>query len=206
MSESNPNSRIEAFSDGVFAIALTLLILDIRLPATAVIHSTVDFWLALRDILPSVFAFILSFVIILITWVNHHNNFRLVNKFSAASIYANGFLLLTVVFLPFPTLLLGQYLLTPYAAPAVMLYNAVLALQSLGWILLGTAALKITNAMKSEHARALTRKNTDYGYYAFALYALCAIMAFWYPLLVAIFTTLTWVFWLFVGVNTKHEG
>jgi uncharacterized membrane protein len=54
MSESHVNSRLEAFCDGVFAIALTLLIIDIRIPVTASIHSTDDFWLALKHILPSI--------------------------------------------------------------------------------------------------------------------------------------------------------
>jgi uncharacterized membrane protein len=70
MTETSPNSRLEAFCDGVFAIALTLLIIDIKIPSTAVIHDTTDFWLALKHIAPSICAFLLSFTIILITWVN----------------------------------------------------------------------------------------------------------------------------------------
>src|SRR6476469_7762054 len=109
MSEQ-PNSRIETFCDGVFAIALTLLIIDIKIPAPDAIATTRELWLALRHLTPSVLSFVLSFAIILITWVNHHSVFRLVNKSSAGFIYANGFLLLTVVFMPFPTALVGAYL------------------------------------------------------------------------------------------------
>ncbi|HTR19072.1 MAG TPA: TMEM175 family protein [Candidatus Paceibacterota bacterium] len=204
MEETNSNARIEAFSDGVFAIALTLLILDVKLPATAFIHSSSDFWLALRDIAPSIFAFVLSFTIILISWVNHHNSFKLVNRSSASSIYANGFLLLTVVFMPFPTALLGQYLLTDYAAPAVVLYNAVIAMQSIGWILLGRAAIK-NNLAKNEKVLPTVRQNTTYGYYAFILYTTLAIFAFWFPFAIAVITTLTWIFWLIIGIRTKYE-
>ena len=75
MSETNPNSRLEAFCDGVFAIALTLLIIDIKILPTIEINSNADFWLALKHIVPSVLAFVLSFTIILITWVNHHGGF-----------------------------------------------------------------------------------------------------------------------------------
>src|SRR6185503_18561136 len=135
MSETNPNTRLEAFCDGVFAIALTLLIIDIKIPHTAEIHNTADLWFALWHIVPSVLAFVLSFVIILITWVNHHAALKLGNKSSGAFMYANGLLLLAVVFLPFPTSLLGEYLLTDHAAPAVVLYNSTLVFQSLGWIL-----------------------------------------------------------------------
>src|SRR5262245_56351642 len=142
MSESNPNTRLEAFCDGVFAIALTLLIIDIKIPSTIEINNTADFWQALKHITPSLFSFVLSFTVILITWVNHHNNLKLINKSSASFIYANGFLLLIVVFIPFPTSLLGEYLLTDHAAPAVVLYDFVLALQSIGWILMTGTAYK----------------------------------------------------------------
>src|SRR5437870_91137 len=137
----NPNSRLEAFCDGVFAIALTLLIIDIKIPSTTEINSTAEFWIALKHITPSIFSFILSFAVILITWVNHHNGLKLVNKSNSTFYYANGFLLLTVVFIPFPTALLGEYLFTDHAAPAVVLYNAVLSLQSIGWILITATVL-----------------------------------------------------------------
>jgi uncharacterized membrane protein len=142
MSESRDTSRLEAFCDGVFAIALTLLIIDVKIPPTEKINTTADLWLALKHIIPSIFAFILSFIIILITWVNHHNSLKLVNRSSSAFIYANGFMLLTVVFIPFPSSLMGEYILTDHAAPAVVLYNSTLALQAISWILVTSAALK----------------------------------------------------------------
>lgn len=73
MADSNPNARLECFCDGVFAIALTLLIIDIRLPPVATIGSNADFWLALENIVPAIMAFALSFAVIFITWVNHHS-------------------------------------------------------------------------------------------------------------------------------------
>ncbi len=99
MAETHPNARLETFSDGVFAIALTLLVIDIKVPASEGIGTARELWLALRHLGPSVFAFVLSFAIIFITWVNHHGFLRLVNKSSALFVYANGFLLLTVVFM-----------------------------------------------------------------------------------------------------------
>ena len=198
MTETNPGSRLEAFCDGVFAIALTLLIIDIKIPSTQRINNTSDFWLALKHIAPSIFAFVLSFIIILITWVNHHNSLKLGNKISNRFVYANGFLLLTVVFLPFPTSLLGEYILTDHAAPAVILYNATMALQALGWIFITHSALKDRLA-KNEKAFLTIYKNRKYGYFAFALYTLLAIAAIWLPLMIAILTTITWIFWLIWG-------
>ena len=204
MAESNPNSRLEAFCDGVFAIALTLLIIDIKIPPTEKVNNTAEFWLALKHIAPSIFAFVLSFTIILITWVNHHNAVKLVHKTSNSFIYANGFLLLSVVFIPFPTSLMGEYILTDHAAPAVILYNSTLALQAIGWILLTGSALK-NHLGKNEKSTLTIRENGKFGYFAFALYSLCAIIAFWFPFTIAIITTITWIFWLIWGIRIKHE-
>jgi len=204
MAEANPNSRLEAFCDGVFAIALTLLIIDIKIPSTEIINNTSDFWLALKHIAPSIFAFLLSFAIILITWVNHHNSLKLINKSSVSFIYANGFLLLTVVFIPFPTSLIGEYLFTDHLAPAVILYNSLLAFQAIGWILLTRTALK-NQLTKNEKSALTIRKNGKFGYFAFAVYILCAIIAFWFPLTITITTALIWIFWLLWGVNIKTE-
>jgi uncharacterized membrane protein len=204
MADTNPNSRLEAFCDGVFAIALTLLIIDIKIPSSATINSTADLWLALKHLAPSVFAFLLSFVVILITWVSHHASLRLVNGSSVSFIYANGLLLFTVVFLPFPTALLGEYLSTDHAAPAVILYDATLALQAVGWILLTKAALH-SQLLKNDKAASTIRQSRKFGYFAFTVYSLCAFIAFWFPLTVAIITTIIWIFWLIYGITMQHE-
>jgi uncharacterized membrane protein len=204
MAESNPNSRLEAFCDAVFAIALTLLIIDIKIPASVTINSTSDLWLALKHLAPAMFAFLLSFVVILITWVNHHGSLRFVNKSSVGFIYANGFLLLTVVIVPFPTALLGEYLFTDHAAPAVVLYDATLALQTIGWILLTVAALH-GQLYTNEKAASTIRESRKLGYAALTGYSLCAFIAIWFPLTIAIVTTLIWIVWLIWGFIMKHE-
>jgi TMEM175 potassium channel family protein len=193
MSNSHPNTRLEAFCDGVFAIALTLLIIDIKIPVSERTDTTRELWLALRHLGPSIFAFVLSFAVILITWVNHHRFFRQLNKSSAPFVYANGLLLLTVVFMPFPTALLGEYLLTDQAAPAVVMYNSVTAVQAIAWILLGQTALPLA---KDEKAVELVREGQRNGYVALMVYSLLALLAFWVPLTIAIVTTLLWAYWL----------
>ena len=203
MSETHANARLEAFCDGVFAIAITLLVIDIRIPETAAIENTSGLWHALQHIAPSIYAFLLSFCVILITWVNHHNHLKMVGRSNAAFLYANGFLLLTVAFIPFPTSLLGEYLFSGHAAPAVILYEGVLTLQAVGWILISHTAVRYRLA-KSEKAAMEIRRNGRFGYFAFALYALCAVAAAWFPVSVALFTTATWIFWLVFGIRIKH--
>jgi uncharacterized membrane protein len=205
MAETSTNARLEAFCDGVFAIALTLLIIDIKLPSSAPIDTTHDFWLALNHIVPSILSFLLSFTIILITWVNHHATLKLVNKSSSAFIYANGLLLLSVVLIPFPTALLGEYLLTDHSAPAVILYSAVCGLQAIGWNLITGAALKPDLLTINEKSTRAIRQNHRYSYFAFAIYTLFAIVAFWFPQTIAIAISLLWVIWLILSVNIKNE-
>src|ERR1035437_1557916 len=103
MSEINPNSRLEAFCDGVFAIALTLLIIEIKVPSIENVHSKEELWKAFAHEWPSWMAFLLSFITILICWVNHSHAFKLIDKSSTKFTYANGFLLLSIIILPFPT-------------------------------------------------------------------------------------------------------
>jgi uncharacterized membrane protein len=204
MSAENGNTRLEAFCDGVFAIALTLLIIDIKIPAGE-IDTTRALWLALKHITPSIFAFVLSFIIILITWVNHHNTLKLVRKSTSGFIYANGFLLLTVVFVPFPTSLMGEFISTDHAAPAVMIYNSVLALQAIGWILICSIVLN-HKLLKDEKSFRTINNNRRFGYFALSLYSACTIIAFWFPLTIALITTVSWIFWLAYGISIKNGG
>jgi uncharacterized membrane protein len=205
MTESNLNSRLEAFCDGVFAIAITLLVLEIKIPSSENIHTTRDLWVSLKLLFPIIFAFLLSFTIIFITWVNHHGTLKRVNKSSSSFIYANGFLLLTIVIFPFPTALMGQYLFTDHAAPAVVLYAAVNGLQALAWILLSQAALKPNPLTKTERTTRAMYNNRRNGYFALVIYTLCAIMAYWFPLIIAILITAIWIVWLVLGINVRSE-
>ncbi len=201
MAEPHPNARLETFCDGVFAIALTLLILDIKVPAPERIGNTRELWLSLGHLGPSIFAFALSFAIIFITWVNHHRFFRSVKQSSGRFLYANGFLLLTVVIMPFPTALVGEYLLTDHAAPAVVIYDAVTAVQGVAWILATGAALELA---RDDKAAALMRGARRRGAVAFGVYGLLALIAVWFPLAVAIVTTILWAYWLAFSLKSDQ--
>lgn len=199
MANSNPNARLECFCDGVFAIALTLLIIDIKI-APIVTGSNADVWLALRNIVPAIMAFTLSFIIIFITWVNHHSTMLLINKSSASLIFSNGLLLFSIVLIPFPTSLLGDHLFSNHPAPAVMLYNAVLSLQAVGWIFTTSAAISNGLTKDAPSATAM-RANNRNGYSAFVVYSTLTILAYWFPITIAAITTMTWIFWLILGIS-----
>jgi uncharacterized membrane protein len=102
-----PTSRLEAFSDGVFAIAMTLLVLDIKVPAAG--PGAPPLWQALVHQWPAYFGYVTSFATIGIMWINHHLNFTLIRRTDHALLVLNGLLLLGVTFLPFPTGLVAAY-------------------------------------------------------------------------------------------------
>ena len=101
--------RLEAFSDGVFAIVITLLILDIRIPVVQPTHLGA----ALVDILPQLLTYILSFFIVGLYWHLHHQVAAEIKLIDGAFIWLNLVWLLFVSVLPFPTALLGRYPLQP---------------------------------------------------------------------------------------------
>jgi len=112
-------SRLEAFSDGVFAIVITLLILDIRFPNVPY----AQFAETLVSILPRILAYVMSFIIIGLYWVTHHNSMHAMKKTDRGFLWLNILLLLCVSFIPFPTSLLGRY---PFQAWPIIIYGATL--------------------------------------------------------------------------------
>jgi uncharacterized membrane protein len=114
--EARETGRIEAFSDGVFAVAITLLVLDLRVP-----HNAPDGPALFRALLaqwPAYLAFVTSFATIGIMWVNHHRLFTLIRRADTGLLLLNGLLLLAVTFVPFPTALVAEYV--PRPGPAVV--------------------------------------------------------------------------------------
>ena len=123
-------ARIEAFSDGVFAIAITLLVLDLKVPkpaeltGAAGLFGTHGLFAALLAQWPTFLAYLTSFLTILVMWVNHHFLFGLVRRTDHLFMYLNGLLLLFVTFVPFPTALVAAYLQHPQASIAAAAYSA----------------------------------------------------------------------------------
>ncbi|MEU9048494.1 MULTISPECIES: TMEM175 family protein [unclassified Kitasatospora] len=102
-------NRLEAFSDGVFAIAITLLVLDLKVPEPEAAQGG-SLNSALAHQWPSYFAYLVSFLVIGIIWINHHAMCSLARRVDRRTLFANLFLLLTVSVIPFPTRLLATYL------------------------------------------------------------------------------------------------
>ncbi len=101
--------RITAFSDGVFSIAITLLVLNLRVPTVLPSESPGNVLDQLRTQWPNLLSYILSFVIIGIYWIAHHNMFHYIKRSNRAFLWINILLLMCVAFIPFPAGLLGQF-------------------------------------------------------------------------------------------------
>lgn len=116
---SSETGRIEAFSDGVFSIAATLLVLDLKPPA-----SGLPFWQGILNQWPGYASFLLSFLFIGIMWINHHRLFSHIRRSSDALMVVNLLLLLGVVWIPYPTSLLAQAMKAGQPREAAIFYNA----------------------------------------------------------------------------------
>ena len=102
--------RLVFFSDAVFAIAVTLLVLDIHVPHLPQVVSIEDSWNAFAALTPSFFAFVLSFLVIGRFWMGHHTRFRSLRHFDQRLMWPNMIYLLAIAFMPFATAFLGQNL------------------------------------------------------------------------------------------------
>ena len=128
--EERETVRMEAFSDGVFAIAMTLLVLNLRDPA---IGNGVSLTQGLLNEWPSLFALVTSFITVLIMWMNHHNMFNYIRRIDRRLMFFNGLLLLFVVLTPFTTALVADHMLSDYAGTAAAIYAGAFLILSIVW-------------------------------------------------------------------------
>lgn len=119
---SRDTGRLEAFSDGVLAIAITLLILEIHVPTREEFSGDAALWHELRELWPSYLGYLTSFVTIGIVWTNHHNIFRYIVRTDQTLTLINTLFLLCVAFIPFSTALLAEYLGHDGERTATMVY------------------------------------------------------------------------------------
>jgi len=126
--DEKETGRVEAFSDGLFAIAMTLLVLDLKVPAPADLAHRGDLVRTLRADWPHIFNFVTSFLTILVMWVNHHRIFTHVRRIDPVLLTCNGLLLLGISAVPFSTAVASVALNTPDAHAGAALYSAAFTL------------------------------------------------------------------------------
>src|SRR5919107_2303478 len=184
--------RLEAFSDAVFAIAITLLALNLQVPVMtpatpeALAADLVAMW-------PTYLSFLLSFVTLLIAWVYHHRLLEAAKHTGTGLLFTNGILLLIVSSVPFPTALLGAYLTTPAASVVSAIYAGYIGVLNFTYNLLWWVVVR---QQRSAH-RAGWRPPTSMilSYLGFPCYVVAVGIAFWSPVATLIICGALWVVW-----------
>ncbi|MCZ2110310.1 MAG: TMEM175 family protein [Dehalococcoidia bacterium] len=136
--------RIEAFSDGVLAILITIMVLELRTPGGEHLSD-------LRPLVPVLIAYVLSFMMVGIYWVNHHHLFQVVERIDGRVLWANLFLLFALSLVPFGTAWVGS---TEFAPVPVTVYGVALLAAAAVYFLLVQALLRI-HGPSSQLARAI---------------------------------------------------
>ncbi len=125
--DEKETGRLEAFSDGVFAVAITLLVLNIKIPGADLppdkLLDDLHLWPMLRDEWPSLAAYVTSFATIGIMWLNHHRLFVHIKRTNTVLLLLNLLLLLIIVFIPVPTALLDEYFVKLDQHAAAIVYS-----------------------------------------------------------------------------------
>lgn len=198
-------SRVETFSDSVFAIALTLLILGIKVPDLSDFATNDKLYLSLVNLWPSYFAFILSFTAVLIMWINHHGFFKYLKKINPAFLFANGFLLLTVTFINFPTAVLAKYFDTEAFNIASAFYCGSMVLISVSFNILWFSSAYQRKLIKDEITDDLIIKIRNAYWLGFIIYLAAFVISFFLPFLGLSICISLWIFWTMLDYDHKKQ-
>ncbi|MGA2584126.1 MAG: TMEM175 family protein [Tepidisphaeraceae bacterium] len=123
MEPSNDTARLEAFSDGVFSVAITLLAFVVKIPFPADLKPGQTLGQALAAQWPIYLAYLTSFLTILVMWMNHHRLFKMIRRTTRPLFIFNGLLLMFITLVPYPTELMATYLRHPDAKIAAAVYS-----------------------------------------------------------------------------------
>ena len=210
MTNEKETARVEAFSDGVFAIAITLLILEIKVPKVDIHMTNSQLFNSLVNLWPSYFAFLLSFTAVLIMWINHHGFFKYLKTINSKFLYANGFLLLMVTFIPFPTAVLAEHINSPACNVSSAFYCGAMVLVSVAFNVLWFTTAYKRALVKDEISDALIIKIRNAYWFGFFVYLASFIVSFFYAITGLLICISLWIFWIVldynrIGRRTAHK-
>jgi uncharacterized membrane protein len=162
-------ARLEAFSDGVVAILITIMVLDLKVPVGHDPALIVALW-------PVFLSYFLSFVVIAIYWVNHHELFHLCRHVTNAVLWTNMFFLFCISLIPFATAYMGENDFTPFSTA---LYGAIMLLSGLAFVPMRAAVM---GGLADDHRKGmLGRRAAAKNYVSLSLYAASVPLAYVHP-------------------------
>ncbi len=169
MSESMGVGRLEAFSDGVIAIIITIMVLELKVPHGADPSLLLGVW-------PVLLSYALSFVMVAIYWVNHHNLLHQARRATTSVLWCNILLLFCLSLVPFATAYMGENAFTPFSTAV---YSGVMLLAGIAYVPL-RAAVAAQSKGKAEYEVVWTRASRK-NWVSLALYAAAVPLAFVHP-------------------------
>ena len=176
-------NRLEAFSDGVIAIIITIMVLELKVPHTAELSGLVGLW-------PVFLSYVLSFIYIAIYWNNHHHLLHAVHRVNGPVLWANMHLLFWLSLVPFVTGWMGE---NHFAAIPVALYGVVLLMAAIAYTILVRALIGLHGA-DSTLAKAIGKDRK--GLISLALYVVAIAIAYWLPIGAGLLYVVVAIIWL----------
>lgn len=197
--------RIEAFSDGVLAIVITLMVLEIKVPLLAESATDAEALQKLGTLVPKFLAYLLSFVMIAIFWVNHHQFFHSLRRSDRTLLWLNNHLLFWLCLIPFPTAFLGEH---PSLKTAVAFFAILMFMAALSFYILRRYAMRRPELLLASLSASVVRKSLRRSLVAPVLYFV-AILSTWASVYIAyaIFISVPLLFFLPINHSTEptHE-
>jgi uncharacterized membrane protein len=190
-------NRLEAFSDGVFAVAITLLVLEINVPGGE------HLWHQLKDEWPSFASFFVSFWVIGIIWVNHHGLLDHLKRTDRPVLYLNLLVLMTVVFIPFSTALMADHLKSGADEKvAALVYALAFLAMGIAFNLFWTYIVKHRRELGVEIPDEEVRRMSIGFMIGSPIYLVAVIMAFISPAVVLIIIPAVAVYYMLAGMRS----
>jgi TMEM175 potassium channel family protein len=192
-------SRLEAFSDGVFAVAITLLVLEINVPGGE------DLWHQLKDEWPSFASFFISFWVIGIIWVNHHGLLDHLKRTDRPVLYINLLVLMTVVFIPFATALMAEHLKSGADEKvAALVYALAFFAMGIAFNVFWTYVVKHRRELGVEISDGEVRRMSVGFMIGSPLYAVAVITAFISPAAVLVIIGVVAAYYMVAGMRSPN--
>jgi uncharacterized membrane protein len=199
--------RIENFSDAVFAIAITLLVLDLHVPDTIAVKNGTDLLVYLKGEWTSYLAFTLSFFSIFIMWVNHHKIFKQIYSRNTAIMFANGLILFLVALVSYPTALLARFFDGEASNIAVAIYTGIFVLINISYNLLWFIASNNKKLLRPGITNSAIKKIRNNFLYGLPTYLIAFGISFQYPAIALAISLILLFFWAVSSgkINVVHE-
>jgi uncharacterized membrane protein len=184
-------TRLEAFSDGVVAIIITILVLELKIP-----HEPT--WEALFRLLPVFLAYIMSFIFVGIYWVNHHHLVHTIRQINSRIMWSNFGLLFALSLIPFTTAWMGE---NHYATIPVVLYAINLVFCAITYTILQKSIMSDHN--RSSRMIEALKKQEKKGYISLSMYLLSVPLAYILPVLSAVIFAAVAILWIIPDKNIE---